>query len=188
MRRAALLLAVSFTACAPKDADLPKLAALPDFKLTSVTTGGKSAVFDAGAVRGGPWVADFVYTTCSGPCPMLGVRMAALQKSLPSSVALVSFTVDPDEDGPERLRDYARGLGAEPARWRFVTGEKAALYRLLREGFHLATVEDPSAPAGRRVTHSTKFALVDSSMTVRGYYDGEDPAALETLARDAKNL
>ncbi len=58
--------------------------------------------------------------------------MAGLQKSLPSAIRLVSFTVDPDTDSPETLQEYARRYGADPRRWRFATGDKAGLYRLLR--------------------------------------------------------
>jgi protein SCO1/2 len=119
---------------------------------------------------------------------MLSTRMAGLQKSLPPGINLVSFTVDPDTDSPETLQAYARSYAADPRRWRFATGDKAGLYRLLRESFLLPVVEDSGAPAGVRVTHSTKFALVDGSMTVRGYYDGQDKAELASLERDAKSL
>ena len=114
--------------------------------------------------------------------------MAGLQKTLPPAVRLVSFTVDPDNDDARALQRYARRFDDGSRRWRFATGEKSGLYRLLREGFKLPVVEDASAPAGIRVTHSAKFALVDSSMTVRGYYDGQDAAELDALRRDAASL
>ncbi len=114
--------------------------------------------------------------------------MEKLQAELPSEIQLVSFTVDPDGDTPEALKAYARRFSADPRRWRFVTGDKTGLYRLLRQGFKLPVVEDARAPAGARVTHSAKFALVDSSMTVRGYYDGQDSSELAFLARDAQAL
>lgn len=176
------------SACRWRSRELPRLAELPEFRLTAVAAKGPPQSLTGDALRGRVWIADFVFTSCAGPCPLLTTKMAELQKALPDGVALVSFTVDPDEDSPERLQRYARRFGADPGRWRFATGDKAGLYRLLREGFKLAVVEDPSAPEGRRVTHSTKFVLVDSSMTVRGYYDGQDAQELAGLQRDAASL
>ncbi len=43
---------------------------LPDFSLTGVTIDGTSP-FDRGTLRGRAWIASFVYTRCSGPCPVL---------------------------------------------------------------------------------------------------------------------
>jgi cytochrome oxidase Cu insertion factor (SCO1/SenC/PrrC family) len=166
----------------------PRLAQVPDFSLTAVAAEGPPSRLTAESLRGAPWVADFIFASCAGPCPMLSARMAELQKSLPAAVGLVSFTVDPERDGPKTLQDYARSFGADPGRWRFATGAKAEVQRLLREGFRLAAVEDPSAPSGTRVTHSVKFVLVDSGLTIRGYYDGQDAGELAALRRDAEAL
>jgi protein SCO1/2 len=175
-------------ACRPAPKELPRLSVIPDFQLTSVSSQGAPEALNAQVLRGAPWVADFIFTSCAGPCPLLSTRMAGFQKTLPPGIKLVSFTVDPDTDSPETLQAYARNYGADPRRWRFATGDKAGLYRLLRESFLLPVVEDPSAPTGIRVTHSTKFALVDGAMTVRAYYDGQDKAELASLERDAKSL
>ncbi|MBI4060165.1 MAG: SCO family protein [Elusimicrobia bacterium] len=171
-------------ACAPE----PKpLRALPDFALTAVTVEG-TFPFDLGALRGRARVANFVYTRCTGPCPMLSASMARLQKSLPESIGLLSFTVDPDHDSPKVLALYARKFEADPKRWFFLTGEKAELIRLARDGFLLPVVENAAATPGERFAHSTKFVLIDPEGRVRGWYDGDDAAALERLAADAKRL
>jgi len=160
---------------------------LPDFSLTAVTVDGTSP-FDLGTMRGRVWVADFVYTRCSGPCPMLTANMAGLQKRMPKSVGLLSFTVDPDHDSPEVLTLYARTFKADPQRWFFLTGEKTELIRLARDGFLLPVVENAAATPGERFAHSTKFVLIDADARVRGWYDGEDPASLDKLAADARKL
>ena len=165
----------------------PPLRSLPDFSLTAVTVDGTSPL-DLRALRGRIWIADFVYTRCGGPCPMLTANMAGLQKRLPASVGLLSFTVDPDHDSPEVLSLYARQFGADPQRWFFVTGGRAALARLMRAGFQLSVVEDPGAPAGQTITHTTKFVLLDGQGRIRGYYDGDEPASLDRLAADAQRL
>jgi protein SCO1/2 len=179
---AGVALAVAACAKAP-----PPGRALPDFALTAVTTAGASPLNLRG-LAGRVWIADFVYTTCAGPCPLLTANMAGLQKKLPPSVGLLSFTVDPDEDTPEVLVAYAGRFGADPKRWLFVTGPKDAEIRLLRDGFLMPAVASPDAPAGQNVSHSTKMVLVDAQGRIRGYYDGDDADSLAKLAADARSL
>jgi len=176
------ILIISGCSPAPKP-----VKALPDFSLTAVTVDGTSP-FDLRALRGRAWIADFVFTRCSGPCPMLTANMAGLQKKLPAKIGLLSFTVDPDHDSPEVLTLYARKFNADPQRWFFLTGEKTEVIRLVRDGFLLPVAESAAAAPGEKVAHSTKFVLIDSEGRLRGWYDGEDPASLDKLAADAKNL
>ena len=161
--------------------------ALPDFALTAVTVDGTSPL-DLRALRGRSWIADFVYTRCAGPCPMLSANMAGLQKRLPKSVGLLSFTVDPDHDSPEVLTVYARKFAADPQRWFFVTGDKPALVKLFRDGFQISVAESVDAPEGQNVAHTTKFVLIDGDGRIRGYYDGDDASSLDRLATDAAHL
>ncbi len=178
------IIVIFISGCTPA----PKIfQALPDFALTAVTVDGTSP-FDLSTLRGHAHVANFVYTRCAGPCPMLTANMVGLQKRLPKSIGLLSFTVDPDHDSPEVLALYARKFNADPQRWFFLTGEKTDLIRLVRDGFLLPVVENAAALPGERFAHSTKFVLIDAKARVRGWYDGDDAASLDTLATDAKKL
>src|SRR6267142_2384527 len=95
--------------------------------------------FGSGQLAGKIWIADFIYTTCPGPCPMISSRMSELQKPLEKSdVHLVSFSVDPEKDTPQVLRGYADKLQADPARWDFVTGRKGAIYKVSHDCCKLA--------------------------------------------------
>jgi cytochrome oxidase Cu insertion factor (SCO1/SenC/PrrC family) len=126
------------------------------------------------------WVADFVYTTCPGPCPLVSASMAKLQEATASDprVQLVTFTVDPTTDTPAVLSDYADKLGANPSRWWFLTGGEKQIYDVVRNGF-LLPIEDNSAkqlePGQYKVTHSTQVALVDGNGVIQGYFDGISP-------------
>jgi protein SCO1 len=171
--------------CAPKP---PVLGELPDFELTSVSSDGAGRPMRRADLLGKTWVAGFLFTRCAGPCPALASQLAKLQRDLPASASLLTFTVDPDRDDVPTLARYARSLRADPARWRFVTGPKPRVYDLLIGGFKLPVVEDPSAPSDRRVTHSTRLALLDAQARLRGYYDGDDDAALNRLARDLSRV
>lgn len=163
------------------------LGVLPEFAMTSVGPSG-TARFGRGDLRGKVWIANFVYTSCAGPCPLLSGRLAALGKELPASVGLLTVSVDSEGDSPERLRAYARRYGADPARWIFLRGTPSETYRLLYAGFRLPLSMDPSAPDGRRAAHSTRFVLIDRDGAIRGYYDGLSDLDNTALARDARRL
>ena len=134
------------------------------------------------------WVVDFIYTHCAGPCPLLTERLSKLAESLPPEVGLLTVTVDPEGDTPERLRTYAKGYGADPRRWVFIRGTLLQTYDLLYAGFRLPMSSDPKAPPGARVTHSTRFVLVDKKAAIRGFYDGLGDLDNAALARDARRL
>jgi protein SCO1/2 len=143
--------------------------------------------FGSAQLAGKIWIADFIYTTCPGPCPMISSRMSELQKPLEKSdVHLVSFSVDPEKDTSQVLRGYAEKLQADPARWDFLTGPKSAIYKLSHDGFKLA-VSDRGDEQGIPV-HSTRMVLVDRHGQIRGYYDAAEADAVTKLLADANHL
>lgn len=138
-------------------------------------------------LSGNVWVADFIFTRCRGPCPLMTHTMSRLAKNLPAEIRLVSFTVDPDWDSPEVLRQYAQRHEAEPERWWFLTGPRNAIEDLVRNGFRLAvrkTPEDSQNP----ILHDTHFVLVDKKGQIRGYYDSSDPKEIQKLHEDVRAL
>src|SRR5947209_2545226 len=156
---------------------------VPEFEL--VNQDGKT--FGSRELRGKIWVADFIYTTCPGPCPMISSRMSELQKPFEKTdVHLVSFTVDPAKDTPQVLRGYAEKLQAEPGRWDFLTGPQSTIYNLSRDGFKLA-VSDGSEEKGIPV-HSTRMILVDRHGAIRGYDDAAGVDAVTKLVADTTHL
>jgi protein SCO1/2 len=156
---------------------------VPEFQL--INQDGKN--FGSADLRGKIWIADFVYTTCPGPCPMISSRMSELQKPLEKTgVHLVSFTVDPAKDTPDVLRTYAERLRAEPGRWDFLTGSQSTIYNLSRNGFKLA-VSDGSDAQGIPV-HSTRMILVDRHGEIRGYYDAAEVDAVTKIVADTTHL
>jgi cytochrome oxidase Cu insertion factor (SCO1/SenC/PrrC family) len=127
-------------------------------------------------LRGKVWVASFVFTRCTGPCPQVSATIARLQSELKdeADVRFVTFTVDPEHDDPRELAEYAKHFGADPKRWLFLTGKQDDIYRLLREGFHVP-VEQNTGDArrpGNEVMHSPKLVVVDRRGHIRGYFDG----------------
>ncbi|MBI4115525.1 MAG: SCO family protein [Candidatus Omnitrophica bacterium] len=151
----------------------------PDFSLTERS--GQTFVKES--LVGKPWIADFIFTRCSGQCPMMSAHMQRIQGLFPkeTDLHLVSFTVDPNWDSPEVLSRYAERYSAEKDRWLFLTGPKEEINRILK-GFFLSSVdEDPNM-------HSIRFILVDGEGQIRGFYDAGDPSSIKQLIQDTKVL
>jgi protein SCO1/2 len=169
---------------------LPVLGTVPPFRLTERS--GRTTSLDD--LRGAPWIADFIFTRCAGTCPLLTASMARLQGKLPaagdSPPRLVSFSVDPAYDTPEVLRSYAERFRADPNRWLFLTGERAALHDLIRNGFLLSVAESEGGRAdpNEMITHSDRFVLVDARGRIRGYYHGTEEESVERLVADVERL
>jgi protein SCO1 len=96
-------------------------------------------------------------------------------------VHLVSFTVDPKNDTPPVLAEYAKVHGASPAMWSFLTGPVATLQTLDRDAFKLGNVDGS-------LQHSTRFVLVDRQSRIRAYYDTSDPSSIPKLISDIREL
>jgi protein SCO1 len=160
--------------------EVSSYGSVPEFQL--INQNGKN--FGSADLRGKIWIADFIYTTCPGPCPMISSRMSELQKPLEKTdVQLVSFSVDPARDTPAVLQTYAERLQAEPGRWDFLTGPRSTIYDLSRNGFKLAVGEEKGVPI-----HSTRMILVDRHGTIRGYYDATEADAVTKLIADTTHL
>ena len=162
---------------------LPDYGTVPPFQLTNQD--GKP--FSSSQLAGKIWIADFVFTSCRGPCPIISTRMSELQKPLrDSDVHLISFTVDPDTDTPEVLHGYADRLHAQSGRWDFLTGSKTALYDISRNGFKLGVAE--SGDEQGVPVHSTRLVLVDRKGSIRGYYDALAPDGVTKVLADTSHL
>jgi protein SCO1/2 len=169
--------------------EFPVVATVPDFVLTE-RSGRRIARAD---LAGDVWVADFIFTRCSGVCPLLSSRMATLQRVLREQeidARLVSFSVDPSHDTPEVLREYAKRYSADPERWLFLTGTRDELHSLIGKGFLLSVAEGAPGEVdpGELITHSDRFVLVDRQARIRGYYHGSDEEALSRLVADVALL
>jgi cytochrome oxidase Cu insertion factor (SCO1/SenC/PrrC family) len=162
---------------------LPSYGTVPSFELVNQD----AQPFGSPQLAGKIWIADFIFTTCAGPCPIVSTRMGELQKPLlKSDVHLVSFSVDPEKDTPEVLRVYADKLRKEPLRWDFLTGARSAIYSLSRDGFKLGISDD--GDDNQNPVHSTRFVLVDRHGTIRGYYDALAADGVTKLLADTNHL
>ena len=160
---------------------LPVIRAVPEFSLTDQN--GQTLTKDD--LRGHIWIADFIFTRCAGPCPLMTARMLEMQKALVKTpeVKLVSVTVDPAYDTPEVLKAYAEANFANPDRWKFLTGDKAVIEKLVTEGFMQHLSEENGEPV-----HGTMFLIVDGNGMVRSARMLEDPELIPKVLMDTGNL
>ena len=135
----------------------PKPLGSPRHRSPFLLTAQDGQPFESKWLDGHIWVADFIYTTCDGPCPMMSSQMRRIQDQTAAEmpdVRFISITVDPVHDTPPVLLEYAKHFKADFNRWRFLTGDQSALNDLALKGFKLNTVDGS-------LTHSTRFVLVD---------------------------
>jgi protein SCO1/2 len=167
----------------PQDTLAQTLWTLPDFTLTE-RTGQAVTLAD---LKGKVWVADFFYSTCPGPCPMLSSRLSSLQDKLGADdrIRLVSISSDPEKDTPEILQQYAARFRATE-RWLFLTGPKQAIHDLAFTGFKLPIAETPAG--AEPIIHSTRLVLVDQTGAVRAVYEGIGSDSTEQIVRDVRRL
>lgn len=165
----------------PPEMKLP----LPAFELTNE----RGAPYGSADLRGKIWVADFVFTSCPTVCPKLTQRMLEIQRRsrhLGDAFHLVTITVDPENDTPEKLAAYAQGYKADPLRWTFLTGSLDAIEGTVVKGFKMAMGKEESAPGSGlfSIFHGERLVLVDAEGNLRGYYEADD-AGISALLHDA---
>lgn len=163
---------------AHSDSRLHKLGVVQEFSLTNQN---KEQV-QLKDLKGNVWIADFVFTTCSGICPGMTAQLSSISKAFENhkDVKMVSISVNPDNDTPEVLKKYASKYKANN-RWIFLTGNSQDIQKLAVESFKMGDMKDI-------VFHSSMFVLVDRKSRIRGYYDSSDETRMAALVHDLKAL
>ena len=166
MSRRLLLPAILLTLACHHESDLPKLFPIPEARL--VNEASKPVAMSE--MKGHVVVYDFIFTHCSGTCPMMTATMQKLTKKIPKDapVRFVSISVDPIRDTPEVLRGYAMYARNDP-RWMFLTGDRKTIVDLSINGFKLAA-GDATDVSNESILHSVKFVVADKQGVIRDYY------------------
>ncbi|MBT8319399.1 MAG: SCO family protein [Gramella sp.] len=134
------------------------------------------------------YIADFFFTTCLTICPIMTDHMVKIQEEIKNDneVFLLSHTVFPVADSVPVLKKYALEKGVIDAKWNLVTGDKKEIYDLARKSYLATKSTGDGGPYD--MIHTENFVLVDKDRQIRGFYDGTDPEAIETLMHDLKVL
>jgi protein SCO1/2 len=166
----------------------PVLGVVPSFRLVDE----RGRAFGTEELRGRVWAAGFIFTRCATICPAITRKMAVVQrrtKYLADQFHLVSFSVDPEYDTPERLAAYARSYRANPVSWSFLGGPPPAVRDAVVGGLKTAMGRE-AGPDGQpgEIFHGTHLVLVDREGRMRRIYDVDAPEAIDDLVRDAGQL
>lgn len=150
---------------------LARIAKAPDFALAD--TAGKEVSLSQHT--GKVILVGFIFTTCSGSCPATTHRMCLVQQELQRQrlhkadrVRLISVTLDPLRDTPEKLKSYMRLYDVNPDNWSFLTGPGERVKR---------TIEDwgmwAKPAANGQLDHPARVFLVDAKGVIRDIYNLE---------------
>ena len=134
------------------------------------------------------YVADFFFTTCPTICPKMTENMGQLQSEFleDSQIKFISFSVTPQIDSVQQLKKYAIEKGVNDSKWNLVTGNKKEIYSLARKSY--LAVKDDGDGGQFDMIHTENFILVDPEKRIRGFYDGTDIEAMNTLITDISIL
>lgn len=150
------------TAAAAADPDAP-------FSLTDQT----GAAFSSESLAGKVWLGAVFFANCPGPCFRENQAIAEILREIddPGFIA-ISLTCDPANDTPEALRRYADRFGADPARWKFLTGDMAEITRVGIGKFKLPVEVG---------VHAEKGVVFDRQGRLRGGFSLTDADRVELL-------
>ncbi len=135
-------------------------------------------------LTGRVWAINFISSRCPVECPANLKHTARIRhrsRNLGTAFHLITATIDPAQDRPERLASVARSLRASPGMWSFLTGDPATLSALER------TALDGKKPHGAAGHLPDMLVLVDQRMQIRGRYPLVDKAS-EDLFMSAVGL
>jgi len=113
-------------------------------------------------LAGEVYVTNFFFSSCPGTCLAQNQKIREIAREYgPKGVQFVSVTCDPDNDSPDRLREYAAKLEADTKHWSFLTGELGYIRRVAGEIYRI--------PLDKQ-THSERFFVTDKWGNIREHF------------------
>ncbi|MEJ6547291.1 MAG: protein SCO1/2 [Arcticibacterium sp.] len=117
------------------------------------------------------YVVEFFFTTCPTICPVMSKNLVYVQNTLKDveNFGIASFSINPVNDTPKVLKEYAQQYGIESLDWHLLSGPLEEVFTLANEGFNIFAQQVPNAPGG--FEHAGMFALVDKQGYLRSRVD-----------------
>lgn len=177
------LFLIFLTACSGNKIKDPLNYKVENFEFTD-QNGQPFALAD---LKGKVWVADFVFTSCETVCPPMTAHMAQLQEKAEKEgveVEFVSFSVDPEVDTPEKLKQFANQFSDSLDNWHFLTGYSQETIENFAKNSFKTIVQKPESDD--QVIHGTSFYLVDQNGVVLKSYNGVENTPYDEIINDIK--
>jgi protein SCO1/2 len=140
-------------------------------------------------LRGKIHVANFFFTHCPSLCPKMTATFKKIQEAFRAdpSVELLSYSVDAENDTPDRLAAYARENGVTSGRWHLLTGDQDAIYTLARTSY-FAEKGLGLKKSTNEFLHTENMLLVDREGHIRGVYNATLASEAERVIEDIRAL
>lgn len=153
---------------------------VPEFSLID----SHGAPFGSRDLEGYAWIASFATTAEDRGSNLIVTRLQELQDVIQNApvARLITFSLNPDQETPERLNEFAK-KHRKTGQWIFLTGSRAEIVRVMREGFRLL-VGTTIAPGEQPLPPNSKLVLIDREGNIRGYYDASKIEEVRALASD----
>lgn len=176
----ALLAAVLLLGACGKKIEPNMSEKVPDFEFTAQD----EKPLSLSDLKGEWWIAYFSYTHCTTVCPRTTANMVDIQQRLNADgykPQIISFSIDPENDTPEALREYAADYGADLDTFSFLTGyDFETIQDISVNTFH--SVLEKGALDQR--SHSFFFYLVNPEGEIIKKYNGMSTEENEKLVQD----
>lgn len=142
-------------------------------------------------LKGKPWLALFIFTSCTTVCQPMMANMADIQDALKEKgledYRIVGFSVDPEVDTPKKLADYLNNYQvADPTKWDLLTGyTQQDIEKLAVKSFQTLVKKTAGED---QVTHGTSFALVNQDGHVVKTYSGFSDVPKDEIVVDVESI
>jgi protein SCO1/2 len=141
------------------------------------------------SLKGEVWLADFIFTNCTSVCQPMTYNMSKIQKMLKEKgikAKIVSFTVDPERDSPEALKQFVSKFTDDQSNWHLLTGyTQEEISKFAKESFR--TIAEKPTDGSDQFIHQTLFYLVDQNGIIVKAYNGTD-LDFDEVVKDTKAL
>lgn len=140
-------------------------------------------------LQGDVWVANFIFTSCTTVCPPMTAHMSELQDKIAAAgldAKLISFSVDPEIDTPEKLKKFTEPYSLSFENWSFLTGYSQKEIEDFAMKSFKTFVKKPDNDD--QVIHQTRLYLVDQNGVVMKDYSGAENPPLDQIVADIKAL
>ncbi|MBW8349653.1 SCO family protein [Bacillus sp. IITD106] len=139
-------------------------------------------------LKGKVWVADFVFTRCTSVCPPMTDNMSQLQQKVKDAglkdVHFVSFSIDPEIDTPEALKEYGEAFGADFSTWHFLTGYTQAEIEDYGPKNFKTIIKKPKNDD--QVIHGVRFYVLNKNGEIISDYPGDKDVPFKQILNDIK--
>ncbi|MBU9711489.1 SCO family protein [Evansella tamaricis] len=140
-------------------------------------------------LKGQWWITKTIFTRCPTVCMTMTPNMVHLQDAIVANnldIQIVSFTVDPEFDTPERLVNYGESYGADFNNWDFLTGytqEEIEAFALETMKARVMKIEEQND-----IAHPTRFFLVNGDGIIVRMYSGDTDFDLDATIKDLQSV